>query len=162
MSYASVAARDAPPLDEQPKPDPSLLEGRPRENSSKEATRESNEEASTKQSNTEKPSESDGAPRGERDPKTKLSRKSSDITSGPVKRSRKDVDPKPQEPTAKLTCMNVINVTAMIAVAIASFKAWDKPRWDRRVVGGVIIGLGALLGSQGYLGALMYKQKKRA
>lgn len=64
-----------------------------------------------------------------------------------------------QDPKVQAGLATVVNLLALGGVGLLAYKNWGKDRWDRRVVSATVIGLGALFGSQGYLGWLFYGKK---
>ncbi|OAV99101.1 hypothetical protein PTTG_02370 [Puccinia triticina 1-1 BBBD Race 1] len=142
MSYASVLAENAPPVDEQPKPDPNLLEGQgdhlPNEKREDDKSGENNDEHRSNHTNED--------------------RSSSTVKEDQVKQEAKKVAKEGkrqlQDPKNQAAAISLVNVITLSATAFIALKYWNKPHWDKRVVSGLIVGVSAIMGGQGYLAKL--------
>ncbi|CAH7686501.1 expressed protein, partial [Phakopsora pachyrhizi] len=152
MSYASVVAQSSVPLEGQPKPNPSLLESgdgssttvvgeKPSENATESTynstelgTKRSRENTLTadRRNNKGDPSAPSSAP----SPKKQ---KPSPASSSKDLRNSKDGKDRSFWMPSNL--MAAINLVAIGSLGIWSFKNWNKPHWDRRVVGVAVLGI---------------------
>ncbi|EGF97855.1 uncharacterized protein MELLADRAFT_114031 [Melampsora larici-populina 98AG31] len=186
MSYASITAQHTLPPDQQPKPDPSLLEGPTNDLASQHAHQTSLPDVNHKLNVV--PNDWSGKTQFEEDlnrsreekDTNNSSESSSDLGTTPTKKSINHQQNKSKRPADRLDkvtkkarreihspqnqfgLLSVLNVGVLAGVGWMVFMNWDRKRWDRRIVSATVIGLGALFGSQGYLGGLLYSQKKRA
>ncbi|KAL8278818.1 hypothetical protein RQP46_008887 [Phenoliferia psychrophenolica] len=65
-------------------------------------------------------------------------------------------------PAAATGIVGLANLAVVAAVGVVAYQNWDKPRWDRRTVSAVSIGLLALFGGEGYLGYYEYEKEHAA
>lgn len=128
MSYASVLADNAPPTEQQPKPDQNLLEGQGNNN------HEHNNEH-----------ENDERRNGDHDGKH------GDDSSHSNKEAVKEIKKQVGNPNNQAGAISLINVITLSATALVALKYWNKPHWDKRVVSAVIVGVSAIMGGQGYV-----------
>lgn len=59
----------------------------------------------------------------------------------------------------KLTLSYAANALLIAIPAYAAWKNWDQPRWDRRVVSMVTVGLGSIFAAEGALGWFEYEKE---
>ncbi|KAK4703697.1 hypothetical protein P7C70_g2522, partial [Phenoliferia sp. Uapishka_3] len=63
-------------------------------------------------------------------------------------------------PAAASGIVGVANFAVLAAVGAIAYSNWDKPRWDRRTVSAITVGLLGLFGAEGYLGYYEYEKEK--
>ncbi|KIO01984.1 hypothetical protein M404DRAFT_1002743 [Pisolithus tinctorius Marx 270] len=167
-TYASVAAQNAPPPSEQPRPDPSLLNtesGNPGPVQVDEKAkvtvvpRDFKEYLSAENADAEVPDlinePSDGG-RGGGESGRRRSRET--VAEGTyVWRQLKRILFRPEVAGG---LVGLINTAVIGTVAYYGYHNWDRPRWDRRVVTSVSVGLIALWGAEGYI-AEKYRESSR-
>ncbi|KAG0141516.1 hypothetical protein CROQUDRAFT_663729 [Cronartium quercuum f. sp. fusiforme G11] len=181
MSYASVAASNTLPVADQPKPDPGLLEGPTDDIASGHANQTSRPDVDSKintvpadwsgKSQFEEDLDRSVTESKETDEEKNLSNKKSSHNNHNHNRTKRPAEKldkvskkakrELEKPSIQFGLMTILNLSVLTGVGFVAFKNWDKPHWDRRIVSATVIGLGALFGSQGYLGSLFYDQKKR-
>ncbi|KAA1075115.1 hypothetical protein PGT21_029313 [Puccinia graminis f. sp. tritici] len=147
MSYASVLAENAPPVEEQPKPDPNLLEGQ-------------GDHHPTEHENEKQPGDNDGDEHHSNDDRPSSGKKEDQIKQK-AKRAAKEGKKPMSDPQNQVGAISLVNVITLSATALFALKYWNKPHWDKRVVSGVIVGVSAILGGQGYLVNLFSNFQKK-
>ncbi|BGP17755.1 hypothetical protein JCM10213_005337 [Rhodosporidiobolus nylandii] len=63
-------------------------------------------------------------------------------------------------PYAASGLAGVVNLALIAIPAFYAYQNWDKPRWDRRIVSAVAVGLTAVFGAESALGWFEYKQER--
>ncbi|GAA6032089.1 hypothetical protein JCM8097_007065 [Rhodosporidiobolus ruineniae] len=66
-----------------------------------------------------------------------------------------------QYPYAASGLVGVVNLALIAIPTYFAVKHWHEPRWDRRVVSAVVVGLSAVFGAESALGFFEYKQEKQ-
>ncbi|POW16210.1 hypothetical protein PSHT_06806 [Puccinia striiformis] len=138
MSYASVLAENAPPVQDQPKPDPNLLEGQSTET-------HQNQEQERDEHHSDHSNDENHPSKKEEDEQVKEK----------PKKVNKEGKKKEQRPTCcpggGAGAISLINVITLSATALFALKYWNKPTWDKRIVSSVIVGVSLIMGGQGYI-----------
>ncbi|MBW0475856.1 hypothetical protein O181_015571 [Austropuccinia psidii MF-1] len=159
MSYASVVAQNAQPKENQPKPNPNLLEGSGsfRRFGDDQGLRESTTDPNfMSEENVNKPTHVNSEKTPDKNENELLEEDAEEIAD-----DKKDRKKQAEESWAQRGILAVVTAAALGATALAAFKNWDQPRWDKRVVSSVTIGIAALLGSQGFFEPLGLLPKKK-
>ncbi|KAH9819482.1 hypothetical protein DFH28DRAFT_956181 [Melampsora americana] len=160
MSYASITAQNTLPPEQQPKPDPNLLEGS-NQSYHQISSSDSNHPPSNGVPNEEYKETEEGSDQGKTPTKKKSNQKTKRMNEEIEKGSKKARRELSKAPQVKLDVLKIINLGVLSTVGILMFKNWDQKRWDRRIISASVIGLGVWFSSQGYLAGLVYDQKKR-
>ncbi|GAA5888627.1 hypothetical protein JCM6882_009025 [Rhodosporidiobolus microsporus] len=66
-----------------------------------------------------------------------------------------------QYPYAASGIVGLVNVALIAVPAYFAYKHWNQPRWDRRVVSAVAVGLATVFGGESALGWFEYKQEQK-
>ncbi|GAA5832353.1 hypothetical protein JCM11251_006421 [Rhodosporidiobolus azoricus] len=66
-----------------------------------------------------------------------------------------------QYPYAASGIVGLVNLTLIAVPAYFAYKNWHQPRWDRRIVSAVAVGLTAAFGAESALGWFEYQQEQK-
>ncbi|GAA5983872.1 hypothetical protein JCM11641_006403 [Rhodosporidiobolus odoratus] len=66
-----------------------------------------------------------------------------------------------QYPYAASGLAGAVNLALIAVPAFYAYQNWDKPRWDRRIVSAVAVGLTAVFGAESALGWFEYQQEQK-